>query len=117
MLLPPVQAQERYPTKPIEVIVPWGPGGGADVPVSAEFGYDILLPQVRAVLAKAGTDPRRLQLLTNSIERFAASPEYQKFIEQQLALPDSFISIRQAHPYLQSELEALRKLVTVYGAK
>lgn len=89
----------------------------ADVPVSAEFGYDILLPQVRAVLAKAGTDPRRLQVLTNSIERFAASPEYQKFIEQQLALPDSFISTRQAHPYLQSELEALRKLVTVYGAK
>ena len=89
----------------------------ADVPVSAEFGYDILLPQVRAVLAKAGTDPRRLQVLTNSIERFAASPEYHKFIEQQLALPDSFISIRQAHPYLQSELEALRKLVTVYGAK
>lgn len=89
----------------------------ADVPVSAEFGYDILLPQVRAVLAKAGTDSRRLQVLSNSIERFAASPEYHKFIEQQLALPDSFISIRQAHPYLQSELEALRKLVTVYGAK
>ena len=26
----PVQAQERYPSRPIELIVPWGPGGGAD---------------------------------------------------------------------------------------
>lgn len=24
------QAQEKYPTRPIEFIVPWGPGGGAD---------------------------------------------------------------------------------------
>ena len=23
-------AQERYPSRPIEFIVPWGPGGGAD---------------------------------------------------------------------------------------
>ena len=23
-------AQEKYPTRPIEFIVPWGPGGGAD---------------------------------------------------------------------------------------
>ena len=25
-----LQAQERYPTRPIEFVVPWGPGGGAD---------------------------------------------------------------------------------------
>ena len=23
-------AQEKYPSRPIEFIVPWGPGGGAD---------------------------------------------------------------------------------------
>ena len=26
----PAHAQERYPSRPIEFIVPWGPGGGAD---------------------------------------------------------------------------------------
>ena len=26
----PAAAQERFPTRPIEFIVPWGPGGGAD---------------------------------------------------------------------------------------
>ena len=28
--LAPAAAQERYPSRPIEFIVPWGPGGGAD---------------------------------------------------------------------------------------
>ena len=27
----PVSAQEVYPAGPIELIVPWGPGGGADI--------------------------------------------------------------------------------------
>jgi tripartite-type tricarboxylate transporter receptor subunit TctC len=89
----------------------------ADVPVSAEFGYDILLPQVRAVLAKTGTDPQRLKELSASVERFTRSPEYQKFIEQQLALPDSFIAASPAQAFLQSELEASRKLLATYGAK
>ena len=93
------------------------PAPFADVPVSAEFGYDVLLPQVRAILAKAGTDPHRIQVLTESIDRFAKSPEYVKFLEQQMALPDSYMPVKQAQPYLQSELEALRKFVALYGAK
>jgi tripartite-type tricarboxylate transporter receptor subunit TctC len=93
------------------------PAPFADVPVSAEFGYEVLLPQVRAVLVKAGTDPQRLQILNASIERFAHSSDYLKFIDQQMAVPDSFVPVRQAHPYLLSELEALRKLVAQYGAK
>jgi tripartite-type tricarboxylate transporter receptor subunit TctC len=93
------------------------PAPFADVPVSAEFGYDILLPQVRAVLAKAGTEPNALRELSKSVERFASSPEYVKFIEQQLALPDSFIPAAEAHRYLQTELEASRKLLSIYGAK
>ena len=30
VLAAPVAAQEKYPSRPIELIVPWGPGGGAD---------------------------------------------------------------------------------------
>jgi tripartite-type tricarboxylate transporter receptor subunit TctC len=93
------------------------PAPFADVPVSAELGYEILLPQVRAVLAKVGTDPQRLRDLSASIERFAQSPEYKKFIEQQLAVPDSFIAAKTAQVFLQSELEASRKLLATYGSK
>ncbi len=31
LLLPSAQAQSTYPAKPVDVIVPWGAGGGADV--------------------------------------------------------------------------------------
>lgn len=89
----------------------------ANVPVSTEFGYEILLPQVRAVLAKAGTDPHRLHELGASIERFTKSPEYLKFIEQQMALPDSFMEAKVAQTFLQSEFESSRKLLATYGAK
>jgi tripartite-type tricarboxylate transporter receptor subunit TctC len=89
----------------------------ADVPASAEFGYEVLLPQVRAVLARAGTDPQRLQVLNASIERFAKSEEYRKFLEQHVAQPDSFMPLAQAQTFLNGELEALRKLVAQYPAK
>ena len=75
------------------------PAPFADVPASGEFGYEILLPQVRAVLIKAGTDAQRLQVLQRSIERFAASTEYRSFLDQQLALPDSYLPTDRAQPF------------------
>ncbi len=85
-----------------------------NVPVSAEFGYEITLPQARAVLIKAGTDPQRLQALEASVKRFASSPEYLKFLDQQLALQDSFMPADQAQAFLASEFEAMRKLLSAY---
>jgi tripartite-type tricarboxylate transporter receptor subunit TctC len=88
----------------------------ADVPASAEFGYQVTLPQVRAVLVKAGTDPKLMQALEGSIDRFTRSAEYVKFLEQQMAQPDSFMPLSQAQPFLLSELESMRKLLAAYRA-
>lgn len=93
------------------------PAPFSEVPVSSEFGYEVLLPQVRAVLIKGATDPQRVKVLADSIERFVHSPDYIHFVEQQLALPDSYMASKQAQPFLLSELEALRRLLAAYKDK
>ena len=43
----------------------------ADVPVSSELGYDVTLPQFRAIVVKAGTDPARVKLLADALAKVA----------------------------------------------
>ena len=83
----------------------------ASIQVSREFGYDILLPQFRAIVAKAGADPKRLEVLAASIRKFAQSPEYAAYLRDQLALPDSFIGMAEAQAFLQAEADAMRALI------
>ena len=82
----------------------------ASIQVSREFGYDILLPQFRAIVAKAGADPKRLEILAASIRKFSHSPEYATYLRDQLALPDSFIGMADAQAFLQSEADAMKAL-------
>ena len=82
----------------------------SSIQVSREFGYDILLPQFRAIVAKAGADPKRLEVLAASIRKFAQSPEYAAYLRDQLALPDSFIGMAEAQAFLQAEADAMRAL-------
>ena len=89
----------------------------ADVPVSAELGYDILLPQMRAIVARAGVDPRRLETLSASIGRFAASPEFAVYLRDQYAQPDSYIPMKDAQRFLEGEISAFQKLMRGAAAK
>lgn len=83
----------------------------ADVPASTEFGYEILLPQVRAIVAKAGIDPRRLAALSTSLDRYAQTPEFAKYLSDQYALPDSYVAQKDAQRFLDGELAAMRKFM------
>lgn len=93
------------------------PAPFADVPVAGELGYDILLPQVRAVLVKSDTERSKIAVLSASIERYARSAEYRAFLEQQIALPDSFMPAAAAQTFLTGEFEASRRLIAKYGGK
>jgi tripartite-type tricarboxylate transporter receptor subunit TctC len=86
------------------------PPAFADVPVSAEFGYSILLPQFRAILVRSGTDPKRAQLLADAIADFAKTDEFAAYLKEQLAAPDSFIPLSGAQEFLRGELEAMRRI-------
>jgi tripartite-type tricarboxylate transporter receptor subunit TctC len=89
----------------------------AEIAVSGEHGYDVLLPQFRAIVTRAGTDPKRVAVLADSLERFAASPEYATYLREQLALTDSFIPARGAQAFLQQELDAMKRVVSVAQKK
>ena len=64
------------------------------MPASKELGYDITLPQRRAVIVKAGTDPAKIKVLADALAKVAASAEYKQYLKEQYARPTTAISRR-----------------------
>ncbi|RPH66507.1 MAG: tripartite tricarboxylate transporter substrate binding protein [Burkholderiales bacterium] len=81
----------------------------ANVPVSKELGFDITMPQFRMITVKAGTDPAKVKLLSDELEKVAKSADFAKYLEDQLADADSYVSTKDALPFLRGELEAMKK--------
>ncbi|HLQ25186.1 MAG TPA: tripartite tricarboxylate transporter substrate binding protein [Acidiferrobacterales bacterium] len=81
-----------------------------NVPSSKELGYDIGLPQFRAVVVKAGTDPRIIRILSDAFKKVAATAEYKVFLKEQYASEDSHLDAYQTNLFLRGELETMKKL-------
>ena len=82
----------------------------ADVPVAGELGYEFLPPQLRAIVVRADTDPKRAALLAASLDRFAVSKEYAAYLKDQLALPDSYVAAAAAPAFLGQDLTAMKRV-------
>jgi len=82
-----------------------------DVPSSKELGYDVTLPQFRAVVVKAGTDPQRIRVIADALARAYADPEYKDFLKQSIAADDSFVPADKAAAFMQGEFENVRKVL------
>jgi tripartite-type tricarboxylate transporter receptor subunit TctC len=87
----------------------------ADVPVSSDYGYDILLPQTRSIVAKKDVDPKRLLVIANSLNKLSTTPEFITYLKDQYALPDSYIPMAEANAFLENELVIFKKLTTKSG--
>ena len=81
-----------------------------DVPASKELGYDITLPQRRAVIMKAGTDPQRVKTIANALAKVAASPEYQAYLKEQYATDDSYFGTEESLKIMEDELAQMKKI-------
>jgi tripartite-type tricarboxylate transporter receptor subunit TctC len=81
----------------------------ADVPIGKEFGYDVTLPQFRAIVVKAGTDPARVKILTDSLAKVAQSAEFKAYLEQQYADPNSYVPADKARQFMDSWLAEAKK--------
>jgi tripartite-type tricarboxylate transporter receptor subunit TctC len=82
-----------------------------DVPASKELGYDITLPQRRAVIMKAGTDPQRVKIIANALAKVAASPEYQAYLKEQYATDDSYFGTEESLKIMEDELAQMKRMV------
>jgi len=81
------------------------------IPTSKELGYDITLPQRRAILVKAGTDPAKVALLSEAISKAVATPEYKAFLKESVAIPDSYLPTKATVDVMHSDLQNMEKIV------
>ncbi|MBI5911982.1 MAG: tripartite tricarboxylate transporter substrate binding protein [Betaproteobacteria bacterium] len=81
-----------------------------DVPASKELGYDITLPQRRAVIVKAGTDAGRIKVLSDALAKVAASAEYKAYLKEQYASDDSYFSAQDAAKIMEEELDQMKRM-------
>ena len=81
-----------------------------DVPASKELGYDITLPQRRAVIVKAGTDVAKIKVLSDALAKVAASAEYKAYLKEQYASDDSYFAAQDAAKIMQEELEQMKHM-------
>ena len=83
-----------------------------DVPASKELGYDITLPQRRAVIMKAGTDPQKVKVIADALAKVAASPEYKAYLKEQYASEDSYFGTAESLKIMEEELTQMKRMST-----
>jgi len=86
-----------------------------DVPTSKELGFEVTLPQFRAIVVKAGTDPQRVKTISDALARDYSDKEYAEFLKTSLASDDSFVAAKDARAFMQGEFEAVRKVLAATG--
>lgn len=88
-----------------------------DVPASKELGFDITLPQRRAVIMKAGTDPAKVKIISDALAKVAASPEYKAYLQEQYATDDSYFAAQDAAKIMEEDLAQMKRYAAQTAAK
>jgi len=83
----------------------------ANVPVSNELGYDVTLPQFRAIVVRAGTPPERVKQLADALQKVADTPEFKAYLAQQYADPNSYIGMQSAPAFMQTWLKQAEETI------
>lgn len=88
-----------------------------DVTTSKEAGYDITLPQRRAVIVKNGTPAEQVKVLEDALAKVVRQDAYVQFLEREFAQPDSFVAEKAAVKLMQTDVEQMRRIVEQTQAK
>jgi tripartite-type tricarboxylate transporter receptor subunit TctC len=87
-----------------------------DIPTSHELGYQIRVPQFRALVVRSDTDGRAIDRLGRAMAEVADDPEYAGYLEQQFADRGSFKPAGEAAIFMRAQLDQLRALVAEQNA-
>lgn len=81
--------------------------GYPDIALAKARGFQLVISQFRSVVARAGTSPAHLATLSAAMDKVAQSAEFKKYLEDELAFPDSYIPAAQAGAFFERELKLL----------
>ena len=87
-----------------------------DVPASKELGYDITLPQRRAVIMKAGTDPQKVKTIADALAKVAASADFKAYLKEQYASDDSYFGSEESLRIMEEELAQMKRMSAATAA-
>ena len=83
----------------------------SEVPVSAQLGLDVTLPQFRAIVVKAGTPPDRVKKLADALQKVAQTPEFKAYLNQQYADPNSYVPMQGADAFMSNWLKQAEQTI------
>ena len=81
--------------------------GYESTPLASKYGVSFAISQFRAVVMRAGTDPKQVAVLSAAMDKAARSDSFKKYLADQLAFPDSYIPAAKAGAFLAGELESI----------
>lgn len=81
--------------------------GYTDIPLAKESGFPIVISQFRAIVVRAGTDPRHVATLSAAVEKVARSDDFKQYLVDELAFADSYIPAAQAAAFFDGELKRI----------
>jgi len=87
------------------------------IPTVKELSYNIDITHFRAFAVKAGTDASRYDALVAALNTASQSPDYEKMLVDEAALPGSYVAGSAAHAYVHKWVDDLRGVIAKASAK
>jgi tripartite-type tricarboxylate transporter receptor subunit TctC len=78
--------------------------GHESIPLANKYGVTLAISQFRAIVARAGTDPKHVATLSAALEKCARSDDFKKFLVDELAFADSFIPAKDSTAFIAEQL-------------
>lgn len=81
--------------------------GYESVPLASKYGVTFAVSQFRSVVMRAGTDPAHLKAMSAAIDKVATSPEFKKYLADEMAFADSYIPAARAGAFIEEQLKLI----------